>query len=119
MFRAIKNNLGSLCRAIRVINPTALIFIVNNVPNPRSAPVLGKRTQEHNKLLMQAVAGVNTRMKKVQYCDIAQHFVSQDGKEFIQPLEMYFTADGVMTKTGAFVYRASLFRELGIIPYSL
>ena len=76
----LKNKLSALCRAIRKVFTTqGRIFIVNSIPNPRAAPVLGKRALEHNKLLMHAMMGVNQKLHRVFYCDVAQHFVASSG----------------------------------------
>ena len=40
----LRNRLAALCRAIRSSNPGGRIFITNNVPNPRSVPVLGEKS---------------------------------------------------------------------------
>ena len=113
----LKNALASLCKAIRAVFPGGRIFITGNIPNPRLAPVLGTRTLEHNKLLFRAVTSINVQLQRVFYSDMAQHFMSNG--LFIQPIRQYFTAEGDLTKTGCFVYRACLLREMGVIPYSL
>ena len=116
----LKNTLGALCRAIQSIGEdNGRIFIVNNVPNPRQAPVLGQRTADHNKLLFRAVIGVNKMLRRVFYCDMAQHFVTPGTTEWIQPVSQYFDQDGNLTETGCFMYRSCLFRKIGILPYSL
>ena len=112
----LRNGIASLCRAIRCMSPGGRIFVTNNVPNPRSVPVLGKRAVEHNKLLFKAITGL--QMHAVFYCDIAQHFLSKDG-ESLQPVPKYFTSEGDLTLDGCFIYRSCLLRETGVIPYDL
>ena len=111
----LKNRIASLCRAIRSANPGGRIFIATNIANPKAAPVLGKRTQEHNKLVCEAVIKANQEIGAVFLCDVAAHFCS-NGK-FLEPVSEYFSSDGTLTEVGCFVYRASLFREIGITPY--
>ena len=114
----LKNGLAALCRAIRLISPAGRIFIVNNIPNPRSAPVLGQRTTEHNNLLFRAVTGINVRLERVFYCDIAQHFVSRT-QSFLEPVAAHLNSEGQLTSLGCFIYRSCLLREIGVVPYHL
>ena len=113
----LKNVLSSLCRVIRTANPAGRIFITNNIPNPRTAPVLGTRTSQHNQLLLQAVTSINAKFRKVFLCDVASHFYSHG--EFLRPVSAYISNEGELTTTGCFVYRSCLFREIGIIPYHM
>ena len=114
----LKNRLSSLCRAIRYANPSGgRIFIATNIANPRAAPVLGKRAKEHNILLMDAVGSVNKQLGRVFLCDVASHLWHNN--EYIQPVSAYFNMDGDLTVQGCFVYRACLFREIGIAPYHI
>ena len=116
----LKNQLAALCRAIRNKSQnTGRIFITNNIPNPRMAPVLGIRMQEHNKLLFLAIAGINPKTTggRVFYCDMEQHFVS--GQQHLEPIKAHFDNEGNLTATGCFIYRSCLFREIGVVPYPL
>ena len=113
----LKNGLGGLCRAIRTVNPGGRIFVTTNVPNPRLAKVLGLRTRDHNRLIRQAVMGINPKLKRVFVCAMEEHFFS--GGEYIQPIDTYFNENGELTTTGCFVYRSCMFREVGIIPYHM
>ena len=116
---SLKNSLVGLCRSIRTFTPSrGRIFIVNGVPNPWMAPVLGLCTREHNKLLFQAVTTINQKLGGVFYCDLEQHFIASTG-EGIQPARSCFTSEGDLTPTGCFLYRSSLLREAGVVPYSL
>ena len=114
----LKNHLGALCQAIRSCPASGpgRIFIVNNIKNPHCVPVLGKRVQEHNRLLFRAVTTIP--LQGVFYCDISQHFVWLDG-QVVEPVNKYFTEKGKLSKTGMFLYRSSLLREVGVVPYTL
>ena len=47
----LKNHISALCRVVRLVNPGGRVFFNTNIPNPRSAPVLGKRARDHNRML--------------------------------------------------------------------
>ena len=112
----LKNNLAALCRAIRSC-VQGRIFITSNIPNPRCVPVLGQRAIQHNRLLHQAVVGINKNIYSVFYCDLAAHLISE-GKH-LEPIATHFTPEGELTKVGCFVYRGCLLREKGVVPFSL
>ena len=111
----LKNALSALCRAVRC-SVSARIYISNTVPSPYVTPVLGVRANEHNKMLFEAVVGVNKRVGRVFYLLLAEHL--WDGsKEFVQPLLQYFDAEGDLTYTGCVLAHSCIFREIGACPY--
>ena len=113
----LKNAMGGLCRALRSINPVARIYFCDGIPRPRSAPVIGQRIQEHNKLLAHAVKGVNQLMGRVFYLSMATHFIdSSTGKVPVEYFNMY---EDRLSRVGCFIFRSCMFREVGVVPYSL
>ena len=113
----LKNAIQSLCRAIRVFSPAGRIFIASTTPSPNAVPVLGLRAHQHNKMLFQAVIGVNKKLTRVFYMALADHI--WDGKEYIQPIRQYFDTEGDLTYHGCVLIRSCMFREAGLAPYSL
>ena len=113
----LKNAISALVRAIRSNSPGGRIFVVNSLPNPRSAPVLGIRALEHNKLLFRAITTLTPKPYRVFYCDLAQHFVPSQGVPV--PETQHFTLEGDLTLTGCFLFRSSVLREVGVVPYSI
>ena len=74
----LKNALGALCRAIRGVAPHSCIYICNSLPRFFAAPVLGQRVDQHNRLLFQAIQGINTGprgMGKIFYVGMYEHFL--------------------------------------------
>ena len=107
----LKNAVAGLCRAIRSMGDgsTGRIFVAANIPDPWVAPVLGQRTTEHNKLLLRAVTGINIKLKRVFFCDMASHFLTSRRGKHIKPTSDYFETKGELTKTGCFVYHSCMF----------
>ena len=109
------NQLAALCRAIKAASPHAKVFISNLLIVPGVVPVLGTATCQINRRVQEIAEGINKRMDKVFFLDMAVHFTQH--QNFV-PVRRFLTVGGLTAK-GILKFRSCLLREIGIAPFHL
>ena len=66
----LRNRLAALCRAVKVEQPQGRIFFCNLLPNPHARKVMPPRDKDFNRLLEEAVNGINSRLGRVFYINM-------------------------------------------------
>ena len=112
----LKNNLQTMCKAIRQHQKGAGIFISNILPRVHNSP-LHRPLSEINFVLLQAVCCVNRVLGKIHYLSAYEHFVSKKDNRIIKPTHQFFQENGQLTRYGCMILRECFLREAGLKTY--
>ena len=82
---------------------------------PKAHAALVLQAHQFNAILWEAVASNTKLLHWVFFMDMYQHFTDEEGN-ILQPSNKYFS-DNKLTYRGAFVFRACLFHEMGLMGY--
>ena len=113
----LKNQISSLCRAIRAITKDTRIYVCDNIPRPFDHSPLGLGVEQHNSLIRLAAKKANNRkLRKVFGVRISRYFKESEREDHLER-EKYFEENNCLTKWGCLHLRTVLFRELGLCRF--